>query len=102
MTVQEMICVLQAFERGETIQYRRLEFSNNETCWFDLRPVGGMFNCNFADYEYRVKPKPREFWVNKYSNDRTASFTAYPTKEDADRFAFVSRIACIHVQEVIE
>lgn len=50
MTIDEMIEVLQAAKRGETIQLREKDCSQ----WRDENPLW-----NFYRFEYRVKPKPR-------------------------------------------
>jgi len=48
---------------------------------------------------YVEPPKPREFWVNDYGD---GDFAAHETKELADESAASTRIACIHVREVLE
>lgn len=48
---------------------------------------------------YVEPPKPREFWINDYGSGDIA---AHETKEDADKYASSSRIACILVREVLE
>jgi hypothetical protein len=50
VTIDEMIEVLQAAKRGETIQYRAVPYGD----WFDNPCVW-----NFTAWEYRVKPEPR-------------------------------------------
>lgn len=61
MTIDEMITVLQAYKDGYMIQAKE-------------KNTRGYFEClkdpswNFADFDYRVKPKPKEIWVNEFPN----------------------------------
>ncbi len=55
MTIDEMIAVLQAAKRGEQIQVRRTSLTE----WCDANSPGW----NFDNFEYRVKPKPREVLI---------------------------------------
>jgi len=65
------------------------EFSNRVNC------NGVSYSC--TDYDLINAPaQKREFWMNVYEDG--ASHT-YPTKEDADDFAELNRIACVHVTE---
>jgi hypothetical protein len=86
------IAVEQAYVDGKTIQSR--QWGRNDVWVTDLDP-----NWNWAFREYRVKPKPREFWINVYS-DRNS--WVHLTREVADTKAGVDRTACIHVREVTE
>ena len=52
---------------------------------------------NFKDYEFRIKPKPREFYINIYNRDPWV----YNCKGDAEDNASADRIECIHVKEVL-
>lgn len=54
MTTKEMIEVMQAYERGEQIEYRMKTIpENNEWVTMTQEP-----EWNWTEFEYRVKPKP--------------------------------------------
>lgn len=54
MTTKEMIEVMQAYERGEQIEYRmRTIPKNNERDLITKEP-----DWNWAEFDYRVKPQP--------------------------------------------
>lgn len=67
MTIDEKIAVLEAFKRGETIQF--------------LMPSQGWIDCageplwNFNEYDYRAKPKSREVWCAFNSEGRLFAAT---------------------------
>lgn len=82
-TTAEKIKVMQAFENGECIQQKFK--SESDICWrgdwcksSDSEP-----NWDWQALDYRVKPKPREIWVNEYEDGR---HLAYNTKLDARDF----------------
>jgi hypothetical protein len=84
MTIREMIAVLEAAERGEKIQY----LHNGK--WVDaLQPVWA-FNTN----NYRVKPKPREWWVSDYPNRTPMVMPTYASEHPGENW--------VKVREVIE
>lgn len=82
-----------AFKEGKTIQYRYL----NAARWEDVTnviPENMLLNPEL----YRVKPKPREFWVNLYRDKLNG---AHESKETADMLRRANRIECVHVREVL-
>jgi hypothetical protein len=94
MTHDEMIAVITAHRDGKKVEFRR----NGDDRWGVVDdPVW-----DFALGEYRIKPeppKPREWWVNVYSNpDRNCLHTS---RERADKCMGNDRIACVHVREVL-
>jgi len=91
MTEQEMIDVLQAHLDGKTIQIKAGDIG-----WVDLESP----NWNFAGSKYRVKPTPREFWINVYDGHPLAMYV-HRSKESADK-ENSARKECIHVIEVTE
>ncbi len=93
MTPDEMIDVIQAAKDGERIE-ARLDVHDNEQWRNSDDPVW-----NFARYEYRRKPKPREWWANEYGNGRPCM---HGTLRDANAHATCNRIETIHVIEVLE
>lgn len=50
---------------------------------------------------YRLEPKPREWWVNVYSQN-TGGALIYPTAQLAEKYAGNDRIECVKVREVFE
>lgn len=86
----EAIRILEAYRDGKSIQILVGE------AWMD-EPNPGF---NFYN-QYRVKPVPREFWVNIYAGDRHKATRAHETRGMADEMAYPERIECIHVREVI-
>lgn len=96
--------ILDAWAEGKTIQYRRI----NRTDWLDLK--GTEINIEYTNNqgcEFRIKPEPREFWVNVYKpalgeDGPIDNITIYPTKTEADRGAHSSRLECIKVKEVLD
>jgi hypothetical protein len=93
MTLQEQRDILQAALDGKTIQYRIALRS-----W---RNVNNPFvRFNFRSTEYRVKPEPREFYVNIYGSG--SKNRIHSTRERADQQAAHTRLECIKVREVLE
>jgi hypothetical protein len=80
---------MQAFERGEAVEFR----DNTEAHWNDSRvPIWG-----WGYYDYRIKPKLIEGWVNLYPD---GTLSLYERRESADKFANSNRIRCVKVREV--
>jgi hypothetical protein len=55
----------------------------------------------------KEKKKPREFWVNVYcddgfGNDGVNIGGLHESREEADKYATLDRIECVHVREVLE
>ena len=91
MTTAEMIEAMQACIDGKEIQYK----ANCEHTWRHcINP-----SWNWAQFQYRVRPEPREFWVNCYANE---NMHAYTSKGRADNAAGKLRTECIHVREITE
>lgn len=84
-----LLPIIQAYAEGKVIQIATKEG------WKDLAnpPCFTM-----AVDRYRIKPEPREWWINVYNN---GDKTAYSAKDIADDCAGF-RIDCIHVREVME
>ncbi len=91
MTHNQMIEVIAAHRDKKTIQLLR---SNGQ--WDDLAcPVW-----DFANFKYRIKPEPREWWAVKYGD---GSVICEPSKQDAVRAADGSPSReVIRVREVLE
>ena len=95
MTTTEMIAVLQAFERGEAIQYR----NRNSKKWRPVNPIW-----NFSLYDYRARPRPREWWINVYSKDALTFFRhdSRANADEANMRAGGQRIECVHMGEGLD
>ena len=92
MNIDEMIAVMEA-SKTKVIQARRTASSE----WSDVKaPNWDWFAC-----EYRVKPQPREFWINTYSN---GSVYLHNNSEEAgwQKRCSGNTSTTIHVIEVIE
>lgn len=62
MTDDEIIAVVAAHKAGKRIQIRpKKSYKNGSEGWCDANHL----LWNFAENEYRVKPEPRTFWVNR-------------------------------------
>lgn len=59
MTIDEMISVLTAAKEGKAIEWRCK--TGNRPEWYAGAPAW-----DFCQHDYRVKPEPREIWVNEY------------------------------------
>jgi hypothetical protein len=101
MTHDEMIYVLQAHKEGERIQRqnKNSELGELEEEWIDiLTPTW-----DFRNYNFRVRRKPRKWWLNVYRDGYRENCVRYLSKKEAveavkDREDFVD---CIPVQELL-
>ena len=84
--------VMLAFADGKKIQAK-----SRTSEWYDLH---GDPTWDWNGFNYRVKPEPREWWVNEY-RDGPADFI-YPSKEKADSECASNRIRRFRVREVLE
>jgi hypothetical protein len=75
MNLDEMIEVLQAAKDGKEIEFKE----KDKSYWQRLCYKDGSAAWNFWEYDYRIKPEPRECWVNIYSSN----WMAHSTKEIA-------------------
>lgn len=85
MTHDQMVEVIQAHQEGKTLEARDIGTS----AWTRCRQPPSW---DFRDYEYRIKPeppKPREFWIWLYDNDKK------PHCISAAGYAHLSREAAI-------
>lgn len=57
---RELLPIIEAYANGEKIEGRPLSSLNNFTSVGEDN--SGLYFCD--DVEYRIKPKPREFWIN--------------------------------------
>lgn len=96
MTTQEMIDVMQAHLAGKVIQVRK----SWPRCllWNTLAPNARPV-WDWDNYIYRVKPEPREWYVNMYESG--PSCCQHATRVEADA-ANAGRSECIKVREVLD
>jgi len=81
-----------AFERGEIVQWE-----GKPGVWDDKRD-----NHWDSRYEYRLKPKPLEVWVNIYENDRPRTSLNHPTEAQARAMASPDALrTAVHMKEVV-
>lgn len=57
---KEAIKVMQAFVDGKIVQYKQPALD----CWYDLVDINPIWNWGCVNY--RIKPEPKEIWVNEY------------------------------------
>lgn len=91
---KKLIPIVQAIAEGKTIQ--RKDGRGN---WYDYESSGPP-----AD-ELRIKPEPREFWVNEYAS-LSPHGVLHNSKEEAElaaktRGQWDNHLRTIHVREVI-
>lgn len=92
-TIDYMCSVMREAQRGKTIQVR----STVSSAWCDT----GQPNWNWAAYEYRVKPVPREFWVVEWAT-RLQAFDCKQSAEEACKQLAGKSGRVFHVREVLE
>lgn len=96
-----IIAIMQAYKAGKIIQCRQKRgWINQPTTWSTNYKPFDVFEWNFNDYEYRVKPEPREFWLALDESTDTAGFAW--TKREKNEGKIQTRLNVIHVREVEE
>jgi hypothetical protein len=85
-----MIAVMQAAVDGKQIEWRE---ALSRQGW---RPATEPW-WNWSEFEYRVKPEPREWWI---VSGKGGPWT-FMTLCDAKRFTISSDYEIIHVREVL-
>ena len=93
-TIDEAIEVLQAMRDGKSIQVLHI---NDH--WGDRVKSREDELPDFYNLDYRVKPEPREFWLNLYPS---GSACRHETFEEASRNISDPHGITIKVREVIE
>lgn len=79
-----------ALKEGKTIQY----FSNSWNKWRDVASPAFI-----STDKYRIKPEPKSYWFNVYSNGDEPPIVGegYSTKVDADNAAGPGRVKCVEI-----
>lgn len=94
-TAKQLWPIIKAWAEGETIQK---DFSGTGH-WLNLDDQDAVAFSSPASC-YRIKPKPREFWVNIYPPKRQPVMGAiYASKEEAQKNAMADSLECIRVVE---
>lgn len=94
MTIDEMIAVLQAAKEGKAIQARLRNSPTDQ--WEVVSP-----SWNFAQCDFRIKPTPREWWINFYEGNSPCH--AFTTRYSAIACSSPGPdYHCIHVREVLD
>jgi len=87
---------LKALDEGNEVEYKSDFLNWNEAQPFtDSMQISTVYEMN--RFDFRLKPKPREFWVNIYP--MTVAHVLYSSREEA---ALNDRVRCIRLREVIE
>ena len=89
----KMIAVMQAYVDGSPVQ-SRLRSGSGRCEWQDDFPPGW----KWCDFDYRVKPKPREWWLTCLPEGVAMCFY----KETAVNKCCKGRFPIIHVREVLD
>ena len=85
---KELLPIFKAFAEGKTIQWNHKQAEI--TIWNDCVDPSIPFDIDYL--EYRIKPEPREFWIQRDL-----------AKEGVqDGLSFVPKNDWIHVREVID
>jgi hypothetical protein len=111
MTLKEKIAILQAGLDGKTIQTRNKPGGSLTTDGIFLKgsypnwtevPLHEPGSFNFALYDYRIKPEPREFYMNIYEDGTQGE--PRKTRELAERLCKRTRgrFDTVRFVEVIE
>ena len=95
-TLSEKIEVMQAAESGEGIRVKPWEAP--ECSWGDIETKD--ITWDWVGWDYCVKPKPREIWMNAYSTTPSGGCSYYSSRKDADAMAGTARKAVIRFVEV--
>jgi len=84
--------VMQAYVDGKEVECLARRVSGDE--WEKVVSPAW----NWIRYDYRIKPEPREYYLNIYKE----AVTVFANRIDANVCAKSDRVACIKVREVIE
>ena len=90
---KDFLPLVQALAEGKTIQYN--DGGPFSIVWVDRKDLA--FDCPVSDC--RIKPKPREFWVNRSPNGRCSAL--YLDRRAAERSATCGDVQ-VCFREVIE
>lgn len=90
---KDYLPLVQALAEGKVIQ----GFMVGSGKWEDMHEM--QFN-GTAD-QYRIKPEPKEFWVNRYADD-SESLARFSSARLAEQAANTTNVTQVRYREVIE
>jgi hypothetical protein len=70
---KDYLPLVQGLAEGRVIQYK-YQKSDKSYAWMDLESCVDF--CVPAEF-YRIKPEPREIWVNEYPNEINSAYRSY-------------------------
>ena len=92
LTLKEKIAVMQAALDGADMQITW----DGATGWHDIyRPEE--FDWNWGKYDYRIKPQPKEIWVNEYDSE----ISAHRSRASAEEWCSKGGVTKLY-REVVE
>lgn len=97
MTPQQIIEICQAIIDKKPVQYRS---KSKGSAWYDTSISYWTSGLDFLNFEWRLKPVPREFWINIYPHTKQVS-NAHFTKELAALNLQRDGVT-VHVREVLD
>ena len=96
---RELLPIIQAFAEGKDVQFRN-PVGMVGSDWIDDDEMS-----HFEIYEYRIKPEPREFWIQiqkSYDGNEKITGSGWIDKGDPTPEATGKMSTIIKVREVIE
>ena len=91
INAKDYLPLVQALIEGKTVQYRLLG---------EKWSTGGDVDFSLPPDQYRIKPEPREIWVNVYPNEVGCGI--YHSREEAIRRCANDTAKQVFFREVIE
>lgn len=85
---KQLLPIIQAFAEGKQIQYKVIDDQ-----WRDLHDT--RFELNVTDY--RIKPEPREFWIEILENS-----VLYKANAKSPHHKTYENSEVIHVREILD
>lgn len=100
-TLAEKIAVMQAAMRDETIEVRSIAGRGCQigSEWETANRQGNNIIWDWWRFDYRVAPKPREYWIAFYIDGEPL---VCRTKEEVDQCSRVHRYRTAHVRTIEE
>lgn len=100
MNLDQLAELVQAAKAGKALQMHW----NDDRGWVDVPPDRFMVNFrSFPDNDWRIKPEPREWWVNDYLGDENLGADGtrwHPTRNEADKYAERDRKRLLRLKEI--
>lgn len=92
---QHQLNLIAAYSEGQTIQ------AHMQKKWKDMLPSGLIMNFTICDY--RIKPKPREYWVAEFNDGSLGFFTSKDQAEVNTHYEFIKDFkSAVKFVEVLE